>query len=227
MVVLPRKFGRLSMILGALAILVAVALVGLYVALRHEPAFYRRALETDKVVLEKGSDRMLQKIAAMQNDFTRPGRWQFVVTADEINGWLAVDLVKNHPNALPAALRDPRVSISPSDLTIGCRYEQGVMGGILSMTVRPTVTEANVVALRIVRARAGALPAPLKQVLDGVSRAAGSMQLRLDWRHTGSDPVAMLSVPDDPDADRVVRIERLELADGEMRIAGVTERRRK
>jgi hypothetical protein len=227
MAVLSRRLRRLLTIVGALAILIAAALVGFYLALRHEPAFYRRAMEIDQAALGKGSDRMLQNIAAMQNAFNRPGQWQFVVTADEINGWLAVDMARNHPNAMPATLRNPRVYISPNDLTVGCRYEQGVISGIVSMTLRPSVAKANVVALQIVRARAGALPAPLKQVLDGVSQAARSMQLRLDWRQAGSDPVAMLSATDDPEADYVVRIEKLELADGEMRIAGVTERRRR
>ena len=52
------------------------------------------------------------------------------------------------------------------------------------------------------------------------------MQLRLKWAQAGSDPVAMLSLPDDDDADRVVRIETLELRKGEIRVSGITERRK-
>jgi hypothetical protein len=52
------------------------------------------------------------------------------------------------------------------------------------------------------------------------------MQIRLEWRQTGNDPVALLSLPDDPEADRVVWIESLQIADGEIRIVGITERRR-
>jgi hypothetical protein len=226
MVAVARRFRKLSLIVSVLAILVALAVVGLYIAVRHEPAFYRRAMETDKVVLGKGSDRMLQKIAAMQNDFSRPGRWQFKVTAEEINGWLAVDMAKNHPNSLPPTFCDPRVAISPGDVTAGCRCEQGGVTSILSLTLQPSLPEPNVVALRIVRARAGAVPLPLKRVLDGLSQAARDMRIRLNWRQAANDPVAMLSPPDNPDADCVVRIESLELADGEIRISGVTERRR-
>ena len=46
---------------------------------------------------------------------TKAGHWEIRFTADEINGWLAVDLVKNHPNALPPTLKDPRVSIDPNE----------------------------------------------------------------------------------------------------------------
>ena len=71
-----------------------------------------------------------------------------------------------------------------------------------------------------------ALPVPLKGVLDGLSKAAADMQLRLTWVQAGNDPVAMLSLPDGNDADRVVRIEGLELADGSICISGITERRK-
>ena len=40
---------------------------GAVLAVRHEPAFYREALEIDPAVLEKGSDRMLQQVAALQS----------------------------------------------------------------------------------------------------------------------------------------------------------------
>jgi len=93
--------------------------------------------------------------------------------------------------------------------------------------VQPYVPEPNIVALRIVRGRAGMLPVPLKTVLDGLSKAAADMQLRLKWVQAGNDPVAMLSLPEDDDADRVVRIETLQLADGEIRVSGITERRKR
>jgi uncharacterized protein YpmS len=220
-----RKFRRLWVILGALAVLVALAVLGLYLAVRHEPAFYRRAMETDRAVLQKASDRMLQEITKVQNAVNRPGRWSVVITAEEINGWLAVDMVKNHPNTLPPTLCDPRVAISPNDVTAGCRYQQGGITSVLSLTLQPSLPEPNVVALRIVRARAGAVRLPLKQVLDGLSQTARDVRIRLDWRQAANDPVAMLSVPDDPDADYVVRIESLQLAEGEIRIAGITERK--
>ena len=205
------------------AILAVLVLLGLFVAVQHEPAFYRKAMQIDPAVLEKGSDQMLRKIAALQSALAKPGHWQAVITADEINGWLAVDLAKNHPNTLPPSASDPRVVISPSEIILACRFEQSGTTTVLSLAVRPYIPEPNVVALRIIRARAGALPVPLQRILDGLSQAAADMQFRLDWRHAGSDPVALISFPDD--GNRVVRIESLQLSDGEIRIVGTTERR--
>lgn len=221
------KSRRFWIVMGVVALLLVVALLGFWLAIRHEPAFYRRALETDRAVLAKGSDRMLQKMTSLQNAFNAPGRWSVVITADEINGWLAVDLAKNHPNTLPKGMSDPRVAISANDITAGCRYEAAGVNAVVSLTIRASMPEPNVVALQIVRARAGAIPAPLKGVLDGLSRAAQDMRLRLDWHRSGGDPVAMLSIPDDPDADCVVRIEHIGLAEDEIQLSGTTERKRR
>jgi uncharacterized protein YpmS len=225
---MSRKGRRIAVIgLAAILILIALAIWGVYLAIRHEPAFYREAMETRSDVLEKASDRMLKKIGALQSVRNRSGRWQEVITAEEINGWLAVDLRKNHPNALPPSVSNPRVAIEPNEMTVACRFERGGVTSVLSLTFQPYLPEPSVVALRIVRGRAGMLPVPLKDVLDGISKGAAELHLRLRWAHAGNDPVALISLPDDDDADRVVRIESLELRKGEICVSGITERRKR
>jgi hypothetical protein len=220
-----RKRRFIVFLLAGLAVALLLSLLGLYLAARHEPAFYCAAMSLDPTALEKGSDRMLQHIAALQSAGNRPGRWQTVITAEEINGWLAVDLPRNHPSALPPSLGDPRVAISPDEMILACRYDAGGVRSVLSLTVQPYLAQPNVVALRIVRARAGLLPMPLKTVLDGLSGAAHAMQSRLTWADADGMPVALLSMPDDMDADRTVRIEALELLDGAVRITVATRQR--
>jgi len=217
---------RLSLLLlGCLVVLALLALLMLYIAARHVPEFYREAMEIPKDKLEKGSDRMLQQAAAIESAVNKPGRWELLVTAEEINGWLAVDMVRNHPHTLPPTLRDPRVAIDENEITVACRFEQEGTKSILSLTVQPSLPEPNVVALRIVRARAGLLPVALRPVLDRISEAARAMRLHLEWRHVGDDPVAILSLPGNEHGGRIVQFDTLRLGDGEIYIAGTTKRR--
>lgn len=211
---------RLLLLLGGLLAAV-VALLAVYLAVRHEPEFYREAMETDHAVLEKGSNRMLQHAAKLTGDLRGQKPWKALFTADEINGWLAVDMMKNHPGTLPPSMRDPRVIIDPAQVTIACRFQQNGVESVLSLTVEPSVPEPNVLALRIVKARAGLLPVPLGQVLEQIKKAAGDMRLDLRWRRAGGDPVAMLSLPPS-DEDRPVRIDTLQLGEGEIYVAGGT-----
>jgi hypothetical protein len=215
---------RLSLLIaGGLAVLLALVLLGLCLAVKHEPAFYRKAMEIDPAVLEKASDQMLQQAAALQNAVRKEGRWEALFTAEQINGWLAVDRVKNHPNSLPPEFHDPRIAIDSKQMTIACRYDGAWLSSVLCLTVEPRVPEPSVLALRIVRARAGLLPLPPGPVLGRLSEAARDMQLRLEWRRADGDPVAMLSLPENDD-DRTVRIDTLHLGDGEVFVAGSTKR---
>jgi hypothetical protein len=219
---MSRRIRLFLFIAIGLAAVIGLVVLGLYLAARHEPAFYREALEIEPAVLEKASDDMLRRTAALASAVKKEGHWEALFTAEQINGWLAVDLVKNHPSALPPTLHDPRVTIDQKRITIACRFEQGGVNSVLSLTVEPSMPEPNVIALRIVKARAGLLPVPLAKVLDRVSQAARGMECRLQWRNTGGDPVAMLSFPD-ADDDRPVSIESLRLGDGEIYVAGTTQ----
>jgi hypothetical protein len=213
---------RLCMfVVGGLAAATALALLGVYLAARYEPAFYQEAMEIDPAVLHEGSDRLLQQATALASAVKKERHWEALFTAEQINGWLAVDMVKNHPHALPPNLSDPRVAIDSRTVTIACRYSHAGIETVLSLTVEPHVPDPNVIALRIVTARAGLLPVPLGGVLDRLAQAARDMQLHLQWRSTGGDPVALLSLSPGDD-DRPVQIETLRLGDGEIYVAGTT-----
>jgi hypothetical protein len=218
---MSRRIRLLCLTIGGLAIFAALLLFSLFLAARQEPAFYRQAMEIDPVALEKGSDRMVQQAAAVASATRKEGRWEALFTAEQINGWLAVDMVRNHPRTLPPGLHDPRVTIDSGRITIACQFERRGISSVLSLTVEPYVPAPNVLALRIVKARAGLLPAPLGQVLDRVAQAARDMHLQLQWRTDGGDPVAMLSFPSGS-GKRSVRIETLRLGAGEIYVAGTT-----
>lgn len=220
---MSRRLRLLLLLLAGVATLLVLTLLGLYLAAGHEPACYREAMQTDPAVLEKGSDQMLKHATALAGSVKKKHRWEALFTADEINGWLAVDMVRNHPNALPPGMRDPRVIIGSRQIIVACRFHQSGADSVLTLTLEPSVPEPNVIAIRIVRARAGLLPLPLGQVLDRLSEAARDMQVDLQWRRVGGDPVAMISLSPSDD-DRPVHIEALRLADGEIYVAGGTER---
>jgi hypothetical protein len=221
MTAMSRKVRLCLAILSGLSIFGALVLLGLYLAARHEPTFYQAALEIEPAVLEKASDRMLQQATALASAVKKEKHWEALFTAEQINGWLAVDLVKNHPTALPPMLRDPRVAIDAKTIAVACRFEHEGGESVLSLTVEPSVPEPNVIALRILSAKVGLLPVPLGRVLDRLSQAARDMDFRLEWRRSGSDPVALLSFPSGED-DHPVRIEALRLGEGEIYVAGST-----
>ena len=208
-------------------LLVGVGLLGLYWASKHVPEAYRKATEVEPARQRQASDQMLQRAAALAGDVKKGGRWEAAFTAEEINGWLAVDLVQNHPDALPEQLSDPRLAIEPDRMMLFCRARWRGMTSVITLTVEPYVAKPNVLALRIRKARAGALPVPLTKILEAISKAVERMEYHLQWQYSEGDPVALILIPPPRDGhDKVVQIETLELGQGEIILSGVTERRK-
>ncbi len=211
-----------------LAILVAAAGVVLYRAAKHVPDFYRQALQADPVLQQIASDKMVRQVAGLASDVNKSGRWQAIFTEEEINGWLAVDLVKSYSDLLPGAVSDPRVSIEPDRVTAACRYRSPptpVPETVLSLAVEVYLAEPNVIALRVRKVRAGAVPLPLGSVLDEIAQATRRLQWEVRWRRAEGDPVALITIPPPKDKrGRVVQIQKIELAKGEIRVAGTSRR---
>lgn len=205
-----------------------VAVWSAFRATQQVPDFYREAIAQKPVVQKKASDEMLQSAAALVSDVRKPGHWQAVFSAEQINGWLAVDLLENYPEFLETELRDPRAEISDHSATLACRYTSPELSAVLSITFDVYLSSPNVVAVRLRRARAGALPVPLKEVLEGVSNAAMTVGLPLEWRQIDGDPVAMITIPPPHDQnDRILELETIELRNGELYLAGNTTKQRK
>ena len=203
----------------------AVGIFALYRASQHVPEFYQDALAADPSVQEDASDQMVQQATALASDVAREGRWQAVFTAEQINGWLAVDMMQNHRDLLPAALRDPRVAIEPEQVTLACRMDRGNWSSVFTLAVDVYLAEPDVVALRIRDARAGALPLPLEAILEEISQKASRMGQPIRWRQAQGDPVLEISIPPPRDAgQKVIRIETLPLGEAKVYLSGSTRR---
>lgn len=209
--------------------LVAIGLIAiglLYLASRKAPDFYKQALVADRKEAEKASDELLERATALASDLEKEGQWEASFSDAQINGWLAVDLERNHPEALPKSISDPRVAITTEALTLAAGFDRGEVKSVLSLTVGVYVPQPNVIALRIRKARAGLLPLPLDSVLQRVSEAASQLNLAVEWRQEEGDPVALVSFPAPRNNEnKLVQVEELELGDGVVHLSGTTLRR--
>ncbi len=222
-----RRLVRIVLVAAIVAIAaVTLLLVGAYQAAKQEPKFYQQALRRQPQQQKQAGDELEQRVLELHNEARQDGRWQAVFTAEQLNGWLAADLPEKFPKALPRGVSEPRVAIDPEQAQIACRYEDDKLSTVVSLAVELHLTdEPNVIAVRICQARAGVLPIPLKQWLDRISTAAQRSNVPLRWAQRDGDPVALVTVPTEHEdyAHRHVRLDTLELREGEIYLAGRTE----
>jgi hypothetical protein len=197
----------------------------LYWAAQQAPAFYAQALAQDAGSSQKASDIMLRQTAALVNDLRRPGQWQAMFTAEQINGWLAYDVRKNHSHLFPPDISDPRVALGNDRLQIAFRWQRPGWSTIVSMEAELYLQEVNVVAIRIRNARAGKLPLPLGSLLNDVAASAREIGLEIDQEQIDGDPLLLVTLPSAYDnAGKQLSLESLELHDGELYVAGRSQR---
>jgi hypothetical protein len=210
----------------SIALVVALGLLGgAYWAARQVPEFYEEALKLEPEVQQAASDQLLENATALASNARRDGHWQAVFTEEQINGWLAVDLARNYPELLPTGVKDPRVMLRPDGATVACRYHDGALQTVLSLEVELYMNEPNVVSVRLHHAKAGAIPVPLVQILDGISKAATDANFLLRWLQTEGDPVAIVTFPKPRDEeDTVYQLETVEIREGAVYVAGRTTR---
>ncbi len=213
----------LAVVIG-LILFVLLGLFALYQATQHVPEEYRSALRADPIAQRKGSDELLRQAGALAGDLNKEGRWGVLFTADQINGWLAVDMVENHPNLLSEDFSDPRVVIFADRVTLFGRLHRDGKQSVVSLTVTPYLAEENEVAVRIRDARAGLVPLPLGEVLDAIKVFAGNSGFPVHWAQTDGDPVALIKAPLVSDDERkTITIDTLRLGDGEIFVGGTTK----
>ena len=194
-----------------------------FLTLTGAPAFYQAAVDRDPALLEVDNDKCLQQAAALASDLQSPGPWEAIFSADQINGWLAVDLARNYGESLPPQIQNPRIDFHSGAATLACTYRSAGHETVMSIAFDLYLSQPNVVALRLRRVRAGLLPVPLADVLRVIDQAGRGFGLMVEWRQVGGDPVALVHLSHAiDDEDGHLQLEAIELREGEIYIAGRT-----
>lgn len=220
---MPQKLRILAICGGCL--LLAAAAAGLYVrqAVQAVPPFYKQSLAAPAPQQQEASQELLAAATALATNARRVGSWQALFTADQINGWLAVDLPVNHRDLLPPGVSEPRIQLRPGGATIYCRYRNRHVETVASIDLDLYMHEPNVVAIRLDSVRAGAIRIPLGKVIEGLSKAAQDAHWDLRWLQTEGDPVALLALPTSVAGEQVqYSLTTIELREGELFLAGTT-----
>jgi hypothetical protein len=227
---LVRRPLRIALWSGLICLLLlAAAAWVVYRGTQHVPDFYRQILTSTASPAQQFqvADELERDVLELHNAATKPGRWDAEFTDEQINAWLAALLPRNHPQALPAEIRDPRVKIAAQSAQLAWRLESERFKTVISVQADVYLTDQpNQVAIRLHAVRAGWVPVPLTQILDRVSDAARRAGVDLSWSQREGDPVALLRVPSRHPQfeDRELYLDALELSDGKVSLSGHTER---
>lgn len=218
-----KKLPVRTLVLAMVFTVIGLVLLAGYLASQSVPAHYQQALQLDAESHQEASRELESRVSMLYSDARQAGSWQALFTTDQINGWLAYDLINKHRELIPDNINNPRVWITPKMFTLAFQVDDGGFATVFSVGVEAYMSEPNVLALRLRQARAGALPIPLGSVLEQVTTIANNLNLPLRWAEVSGDPVALVTIaPQRDQENRVLSLEKLELHEGEIYLSGRT-----
>jgi hypothetical protein len=189
--------------------------------------FYAKAIQADPHALKSAGRRMERRVEKLARRAAEVGHWQSVFSEDEVNGWLALYLEENKDKFLPPEVADPRLAFVDGGVKIGFRYLGKRLDSVIALEADAFMVAEDVAALRLRKAYLGILPLDMDDVVEQISKGAASLGLPVRWTTQDDDPVLLLAVADALSTDEELRqLEKLELREGEIRLAGSTEPRR-
>ena len=199
-------------------------LVGCVLAIFHVPAFYQRQLQVPPATLAAANSSLQHQVDQMGADLPQSGRWEIQLSEDQINGWLANELLKRLPRALPPDVYDPKIAIEPNAAHVAATYQKGNLSVVLSIEVDPSLTDRpNEIALRIRSAQIGSVPGLADRAKQSIHYAALRSRVRIRWHQAEGDWVARFDFDKSIfELEKDIQLRKIELKDGALRLCGET-----
>ena len=207
--------------LGILAVIPA----GIWFSLTYQPAYYRDIVLLPRKQREDQAKKFVTQSLQLRNDICNEPTWEAVFTDEEVNAWLAEDLVTHFVDQLPPEINQPRLVFELDRITLAFQLRQRGVDSVITVVARPRVPEGNTVELTLERIRAGILPVPADPVIDRIIEYAQFQGVDVEWSRKDGYPVVVLRYT--PNIEREdVQLEEVQIRAGQIRLAGRSDRTR-
>lgn len=210
-------------VIGSLMALVFGLPVAAWLSLGYVPEFYRDVERLPTHQRREQAKQFFAQSMQLRNDIVNEPRWEAVFSAEEVNAWLAEDLMAYFADRVPAGIRDPRVAFDADRITLAFQFDDGPIHSVVWVVARVSVAEENVVALTVEKIRAGVLPIPAERLIAKLDQHAKANGLEIRWQTDHGQPQALLAYRTSSRRRDVV-LEHLEVLDGRLRLAGRSQR---
>jgi hypothetical protein len=216
---LTKRLVRAGAILGVILALP----VGGWLALTYQPSYYREMVRLPQAQREVKAKHFVAQSLQLRNDIVNEPTWEAVFSDQEVNAWLAEDLVTHFADQLPPEVHDPRVLFEMNRVILAFQLDKGGIQSVITVMARPRVPAENTVELTLEKIRAGLLPVPADNVLDRIIEHARLRGVDVQWQRRDGYPVIVVRYT--PNLAREdVQLEEVEIRTGQIRLAGRSDR---
>jgi hypothetical protein len=212
---------RLLISVGLVLGFLALVVVGLVIAVKREPSFYRQAelpAGPDRVALSQQTMAQYSGILSLLDDPS----WELSFSGEQMNGFFQEHYYQvGGDDNLPDGFQTPRVKFEDGKMRLGARFGTGLLSTVVSLEVRlwKVAGELNTLAMEIVSLQAGSLPLSTGTLLDKISAAARREKIDISWYRENGHPVAIMRFQADLSRP-TFQFDRIDLKDGKFTVTG-------
>jgi hypothetical protein len=216
---------RRWIVLAAAPVLLLALPGAFYACLNYQPRFYRARTTMPPQRRQAEARQFVAQSLQLRNDIMNEPTWEAAFTDEEVNAWLAEDLVVHFADQIPPGVHEPRVAFEPDRVTLAFQLDQGPIRSLIWVVVRVDVPEPNVLSLAIEKIRAGMMPVSAQSLLGPITEHARQRGLDIHWDHDDGLPRALVRYQADQRRADIV-LEQFRVLNGQVRLSGRSERHR-
>jgi hypothetical protein len=192
--------------------------------LTHRPQFYRMLVDQAPEARREKARHFVAQSLQLRNDIMNEPRWEAAFTDQQVNAWLAEDLVTHFADQIPPGVKDPRVMFETDRVILAFEMDERPWHSVITVMARVRVPSENVLALTLEKIQAGMLPIPADRLLEKITQHARDRGLDVRWEREGELPVAMIHYTPHIRRRDIV-LEQMEVLNGRIRLSGRSDRR--
>jgi len=154
-----------------------------YTSSQQVPEFYREALDDPQVtpeVAEQVKLRAEQLVQDFQKNETKTNLWTESITEQECNSWLAYELPQHFPEVERQGISNSRLQFEKDRILLACRYKGTRLSGVVSIALRPRITDSNTLTLDVLEAKVGQIPLPVDRLITEAQKMAEQDKIPMD-----------------------------------------------
>jgi hypothetical protein len=187
---------RVLIIAASLALGLVILMWSVYQAAQAQPDFHRRAMDMTAQEAATLGGQTEQEVLQLTNAVQFEQAWQFRLSEQQINGWLADQLPRKHADVIPPGISDVRVEIADGRLRLAFRVARGWARGYIVARLRIFLTDQpNQIAIVVEQVKWGWIPLPIGALGDSIAGQLRRAGVNVLWTQLDGSPTALVRLP--------------------------------
>ena len=217
-----------NVLLKILAVGLVLSALGFFLFFRtlsvmqQGPSFYQESLQVPLESAQRSTQELSAGTQVIASRIEAGEPWEWVITDDQVNGWFAVELASILAQRSIDQVSEPRARFTAGGVDLACRWNAGRLSGVLVLHADLSLNrERQEIVIVLGQIKSGFFSVKREQWETEAKQAIERMQLPVLWESMDEQTRITINLAGiEPDQERMVTIEDIEIVDGQLRLVG-------